>query len=294
MSYLKVFKFKIPIQGMFAIITNSYLVGFFTGTIYSGDLKAACLPGLNCYSCPGALGSCPIGALQVFTGSRGAAFPLYIVGFLTVIGAFFGRFVCGFLCPFGLFQDLLYKVPFLKKIGTLPGDRLLKYLPYGILVIFVIIMPIFAVDATGLGSPAFCKIICPSGTLGAGIPLVLTNESIVSAIGLQYWWKITLLTFFVILSVIAYRPFCRYICPLGAVYGLFNPIAFLGFEIDKSTCTECGVCKNICKWNIDVNKSPNSWECIRCGKCITGCSNNAIVYKGFKKRKQNILVIKEN
>lgn len=276
------FKFRTIIQSAFTILSNSYLVGYFNGSIYTGNLKSACVPGLNCYSCPGALGSCPIGALQVFTGGRSAALPLYIVGFLTVIGALIGRFVCGFLCPFGLLQDLLYKIPFFKKMGTLPGDKWGKFLPYVILLLFVILIPIFVVDATGLGAPAFCKYICPSGTIGAGIPLAILNSSIASSIGGLYWWKVAILVLILALSVIAYRPFCRYLCPLGAIYGLFNPIAFLGFKIDKHTCTDCGTCKKTCKWSIDTRKTPNSRECIRCGDCVRACPENSIILKSCK------------
>ncbi len=292
-STKKAFRRRTIIQALFVIVTNAYLVGFAKGTIYTGSLKAACLPGLNCYSCPGALGSCPIGAMQVFTGARGFTFPLYVVGFLTVIGAFLGRFVCGFLCPFGLLQDLIYKIPFLRKIGTLPGDKFLKYLPYAILIIFVILMPMFIVDTTGLGAPAFCKYICPSGTFGAGIPLVLTNSGIASSIGVLFWWKMTILVLVLALSVISYRPFCRYLCPLGAVYGLFNPLALYGFEVDKNKCTECGTCQKKCKWHIDTKTTPNSRECIRCGDCLTACPEDAISCKwnrkSYNQRREGVL-----
>lgn len=271
-----IFRFRTIIQALFTILTNSYLSGYLNGTIYTGSLKSACVPGLNCYSCPGALGSCPIGAMQVFTGSRTAAFPLYVVGFLTITGALIGRFVCGFLCPFGLLQDLLYKIPFIKKLGTLPGDRFLKYTPYLILVLFVILIPIFVVDITGLGAPAFCKYICPSGTLGAGIPLAITNKGIASAIGGLFWWKVSIAGLIVLLSVISYRPFCRYLCPLGAIYGLFNPFAFLGFSIDEHACTNCGTCQKTCKWNINVRAKPNTSQCIRCGECVNACPEDAI------------------
>ena len=105
-------------------------MGFFQGKIYQGPSKKICLPGLNCYSCPGAVASCPIGSLQAVISSRNFKFSFYVVGFMVFIGAIFGRFVCGWLCPFGLLQDLLHKIPFPKKIKTFKGDKLLRNLKF--------------------------------------------------------------------------------------------------------------------------------------------------------------------
>ena len=129
-----------------AALTNGYLEGFKTGSIYTGPLKAACVPGLNCYSCPGALGSCPIGSLQAVLSNRGYNFSFYVVGFLFVFGALLGRFICGWLCPFGLVQDLLHKLPFYKKLKRLPVDKGLRYIKYFILAAFVILMPSVVLD----------------------------------------------------------------------------------------------------------------------------------------------------
>ena len=118
------------IQALWAFITNSHVTGFVTGKIYTGKLKNACVPGLNCYSCPGAVGACPIGSLQAVIGSWNFKMAYYVVGFLIFIGAMVGRLICGFLCPFGLIQDLLNKIPFPKKIRTFKGDKLLL-MPYG-------------------------------------------------------------------------------------------------------------------------------------------------------------------
>lgn len=118
-----------------------------------------------------------------------------------------GRFVCGWLCPFGLIQDLLHKIPFFKKVETFKFDKHLRKLKYIILLVFVIILPLFLVDILGQGSPYFCKLICPIGMLEGGLPLVLLNKSMRSAIGFLYYWKGIILIVTLLLSIIIYRPF---------------------------------------------------------------------------------------
>lgn len=269
-------RMRLWVQIAFTALTNGYVLGFVKGRIYTGPTKALCVPGLNCYSCPGALGACPIGSLQAVLGSRNYRFSFYIVGFLIFIGSLLGRFVCGWLCPFGLIQDLLYKIPFFKKGKNLPGHRYLVWLKYLILMVFVILLPMFYVDIIGQGSPWFCQFICPSGTLTAGIPLVLMNESLRGAIGWLFAWKAGILAVIILLSLMIYRPFCKYLCPLGAIYGLFNPIAFYRFEVDKEKCNGCRSCQRACKMDIRVWETPNSRECIRCGDCLKSCKQGAL------------------
>ena len=148
-------------------LTNGYAAGFLRGKIYKGPSKAICLPGLNCYSCPGALGACPIGAFQSVLASREYRFAFYVVGFLMFVGALVGRFVCGWLCPFGLVQDLLHKIPLGKKRKKLPGDRWLKYLKYVILAGFVILLPLTILMWWGRDSPGSASIsVLPAPCLG--------------------------------------------------------------------------------------------------------------------------------
>lgn len=263
-------------QAIWALLTNSYLIGFVQGKIYKGKLKNLCVPGLNCYSCPGAVGSCPIGSLQAVIGNWNFKFAFYVAGFLVFVGALIGRFVCGWLCPFGLVQDLLHKIPFPKKIKTFRGDKLLRKLKYVILAVFVILMPLYLVDIMDQGSPYFCKLICPAGTLEGGIPLVLLNKSMRRAIGWLYVWKNVLLAVTVLLSILIYRPFCKYICPLGAIYSVFNPISVFKYRVDKNKCTQCGTCAKVCKMQVNPSKTPNHPECIRCGQCKKICPTGAI------------------
>jgi ferredoxin-type protein NapH len=270
------------IQALSTFIANANLTGFSTGKIYKGSLKSICVPGLNCYSCPGAVGSCPIGSLQGVIGSSKFKFSYYIVGTLILFGVLLGRFVCGFLCPFGWFQELLHKIP-LKKFST-KNLKLLTYLKYVILVLFVIVLPMVIVNEVAMGDPWFCKRICPVGILEGAIPLAIADSGIRSALGWLFTWKSCILIGIVTLSVFFYRPFCKWFCPLGAFYALFNKLSFYGYTIDKSKCTNCWTCAKVCKMDVEVYKTPNNSECIRCGNCISNCNYNAICKSiNFKK-----------
>ncbi len=268
-------------QVLWAFITNGNLQGYTTGKIYQGNLKNICLPGLNCYSCIGALGSCPIGAMQAVIGRKGGRIPFYVAGFLILIGSVLGRVVCGWLCPFGLVQDLLNKLPFVKKIRRLPYEKYLVKLKYLILVVFVIILPMFFVNQIGNGDPYFCKYICPVGVLEGGIPLVLLRESLRGSIGFLFAWKNIILAVTIILSIIVYRPFCKVICPLGAIYSLFNKVSLYRYSVDDAKCINCGQCAAHCLMNVDPVADANHLECIRCGKCKAVCPTGAIE-SGFK------------
>lgn len=264
------------VQILWALLTNSYILGYTQGKIYGGSLKSLCVPGLNCYSCPGAVASCPIGAMQAVIGSYNFKFAFYVAGFLVFTGALMGRFVCGWLCPFGLIQDLLHKIPFFRKISTFPGDKLLRKLKYVILMVFVILLPMFVVDIIGQGTPYFCKLVCPVGMLEAGLPLVALNKLLAGAIGWLYAWKAVILAVTVFISIIIYRPFCKYICPLGAVYSVLNPVSVFRYSVDTSKCTRCGTCASVCKMQVDPVKNINNAECIRCGLCKDACPEDAI------------------
>ncbi len=271
-----IFKIRLAVQIAFTALTNGYVAGFLKGKIYQGPGKKICLPGLNCYSCPGALGSCPIGSLQSVLGSSGFKMSFYVVGFFLFTGAILGRVVCGFLCPFGLVQDLIYKIPFFAKRKNMPGHKGLVWIKYAVLALLVIILPLFALNAYGVSEPWFCKYLCPSGTLFGGIPLIATNDELQSVLGGLFLWKLSVLIVILLWSLWVYRPFCKYLCPLGAIYGWFNPVALSRFQMDQERCIACKKCKAACPMDIPVYDKPNSAECIKCGKCLNACPTDCI------------------
>ena len=265
-------KKRTAIQLAAALIQNANFKGFFTGRIYDGKTKSVCVPGLNCYSCPGAVGACPIGSLQNMLSGLRFKIPYYVVGLILFFGALCGRLICGFLCPFGLFQDLLNRIPFPFKTNKFRGDRILRMLKYVVLIVLVIILPI-CVKLT----PFFCKYLCPSGTL-AGILLAFSDTSLFEVFGSLFAWKACVLGIIVLSSVIIARPFCKYLCPLGAIYAPLNKVSLLHMECDTSKCISCGKCAKACYMGVDPSVNPNSTECIRCLKCVHDCPVKALSF----------------
>lgn len=255
--------------------TNFRLLNYKDGSIYTGKWKQFCTPGLNCYSCPAANFACPIGAIQAVAGSRKLSFSFYVVGFLLAVGVILGRAICGYLCPFGLFQELLYLI----KTPKLKVWKPLKYVKYGVLVLFVLVLPAVVLDMAGLGKPWFCEYICPAGTLEAGIPLVIANSELQNAIGYLYFWKLGILIITIVASVFIFRFFCKTLCPLGAIYGILNKVSLLHLECDKTKCTECGRCKAVCQMEVNPSSDYRSAECIMCGRCTKHCSSGALSIK---------------
>ena len=272
--------FQRRVQLIAAAVVNGYAIGFAKGKIFTGGTKAVCVPVLNCYSCPGALGACPIGSLQAALGGSSRRFPFYVLGLLMLFGVALGRLICGLLCPFGLVQDLLFKIPSPKLRVPKKIDKPLRWLKYAVLLVLVVLLPAFAVTDTGVAPPYFCKYLCPAGTLEGGVPLLLANPSLRSLMGALFSWKVLVLVVILAACVFIPRAFCRYLCPLGAFYSLFNRFSFYQMKLDKSKCTGCKKCEHACPMAVEVTKGCGGPECIRCGKCRDACPAGAIT-SGF-------------
>ena len=255
--------------------TNCHAGNFITGKLYNGRFKNFCTPGLNCYSCPAASVSCPIGALLAITGRADLKFSFYVWGFILAIGALIGRAVCAFLCPFGLIQELIALIP-VKKFNL---PKPLTYVKYIILALGVIVIPLVLVTTQGSTPPIYCKYICPAGTLEAGIPMLLTHSNLSNSIGPLFYVKLGILIAVILGCVLIKRFFCKLLCPLGAIYGLFNRFALVQLQYDSETCVRCGACESVCPMGIDPKTQFRSMECIRCGRCARVCPKGSLAVR---------------
>lgn len=400
------------------VLLNGFILAYLQGTvIYQGFFKYTLQPILNCYGGPLAVFACPLGSLQQIIGIH--ALPWLPLGVFLVVGAFVGRAACGWVCPFGLWQDLLNKI----RIGQRAGRKrwlsfavvaavagvvalllvlllrlswwrvlLLGWLPFVLLVLYVVqrgkldiparawvggviaalglgvliwfrLGPQFGVVAVAVGmlllgltgrwlgaglaaatallvgwlggttplffglsggalglvlagvalvlvlvldvvlrlnmpstwlkfgylvvvagvaawftaEPWFCK-LCPQGTLGAGIPLVLWDpvNSLRGLVGWLYWVKIAILLLAVVAAISIKRPFCRLVCPIGAIYGLTNKVSLLRLRLEKSGCIDCSRCQRVCPMDIEPYREPNQTECIRCFECAWACPKSSL------------------
>ena len=161
-------RFRGWIQAGATLLTNLHLPNFLKGGLYQGAGKTVCVPGLNCYSCPAASGACPIGAFQAVVGSSKFSFSYYVTGFLILLGVLLGRFICGFLCPFGWFQELLHKIPtkklLHKEAETAAIPEVCRSAGDG--------LPAAGIpcERCGHGRPVLLQIPLPPGRAGGGYP----------------------------------------------------------------------------------------------------------------------------
>lgn len=284
MDKLKASK-KTIVQALSTLFHNIHLGNFLKGKIYQGPGKRVCLPGLNCYSCPGAAGSCPIGSLQAVIGSKKYKFSFYVIGIMMFFGVVFARLICGLLCPFGFFQDILHKIPS-KKFST-KKLKILRSVKYIILSAILLVIGFGLKGSYEVVPPFFCKYICPQGIVEAALPLASRNQGLRASLGPLFRMKFIILMITIILSIGFYRPFCKWICPLGAFYSLFNKFSLYQLNLDKNKCIDCGKCERVCKMDVDIRKSTHHLECIRCGDCLRACPSKAISSEFIRKNKKS-------
>ena len=211
---------------------------------------------------------CPFGGVATiyeFATSGGfiqkihsSSFILMILG--VIIAILFGAFFCGYICPFGTFQEWIGKIGrklFPKKYNHfIPKklDRILRYLRYAVLA-----MVIYQTAITA-------KLVFESVDPYYALFNFFTNEVAISAY--------IALGIIVVLSLFVERPWCKYFCPYGAVLGLFNLVRIFKIRRNKDTCIGCKLCDKACPMNIEVSKVSTVYnhQCISCHQCSSDVS----------------------
>ena len=200
---------------------------------------------------------------------------MYFIGLFVTLCMAVGRMACGVICPFGYLQEILFKL----KSSKLTIPAWMTYIKYAVLAGMVIVIPFYTLE------PWFSK-LCPMGTLIGGLPWITLNPEIRMMVKELFWVKVGILVLVVVLSVLSKRPFCRVVCPLGAMFSLFNRISLLKLSWTPELCTHCDKCTRICPMDISVYKDANNHNCIRCLDC-TRCPAVSIVAGPVKERDQS-------
>lgn len=185
---------------------------------------------------------------------------LILMGLSLVVSVLFGPIFCGYFCPLGTWQEWIGKLGrrlFPRHYGKLippKVDRVLRYLRYAVLAAVVYLT-------------------------AAAVKLVFTDVDPYYALfnfftGEVAWTAIAVLLVTTALSLVVERPWCKYLCPYGALLGLFNLIRIFPIRRKADTCIHCGKCDRACPMQIEVSKADavRDHQCISCHACLSGAA----------------------
>jgi ferredoxin len=208
----------------------------------------------------------PINGIFEVLANHQVLLNIVLLGLPVGLSLFWGRFYCGWICPLGAVQEFLNPAPEKRSLSQ-PLDRVLKYLKYFPLIIIGYL--------TWHSTHNIWQNYDPTRTLFA------FSGSMVAIIILA----VLLLT-----SILVSRPFCKYLCPLGAILALTSRLAPFKMRADAKKCMVCGKCRTgecpmdaVSAFNpeIDLPNIDNS-ECIKCSHCQKNCRKSALRVTGFK------------
>lgn len=270
---MRIKSLRITSQTFFLILSVLGVFGIaMSGLIY---------PFFFCYSCPFAVAACPLGLMEhaaidlVLMGvMEGLMLFAYTFGFLAVVGVIFGRAFCGWACPIGALQDAINGIreKFVKKLF---GDRFdvdrprLKYLKY----FFIPFIPIASYFTLEL----FYTRFCPIGGITGTIPSLLFFPGQWEP-STDFPIKVISITLFFVLVVVVGRGWCRFLCPIGAIFAPFNKISLLKLE-RKEDCQLCELCSESCPMQIKSPGTEDDPECVLCGRCVESCEHDSLSIK---------------
>ena len=184
-----------------------------------------------------------------------------------------GKFFCGFFCSFGAVQDLLWlgshrlRALFPGKRNLKKADRIFRFAKYAVLFYFIIFIwsGVTAVKTAGPWQ-VFGQYV--SFGHWPGLKPLLSVGGV-------------LLLFIFIGSLFVQRFFCRYFCPMGAIYSLISQTSFLKIDKPREECGKCHLCTSKCTMGMDLTKKDRiaGGECISCQKCVSWCPKGNVHFR---------------
>ena len=233
------------------------------------EAKWLCVPVLSCHSCALSYFACPIGVFAHFAGHH--VFPLLAFGTVLLAGVLVGRLLCGWVCPLGFLQDLLYRIKTRKF--ALPACT--GWVKYPVLVLTVFALPFAFGEETVF---SFCR-YCPAAGAQVSAPAVISaafaEDAAVSGWSLL---KIGILAAVVVAAVFFRRGFCNVLCPIGALLAPLNFVSFWAVKPPTSRCISCGKCNRACATAVEpsarilAGESPSrAADCVVCHQCQVVC-----------------------
>lgn len=240
---------------------------------------------------PSIHGLCPYGALEslyslIFSGtfiSKIFSGTLILLSITLIIAIIFRRSFCGVICPFGTLQELFGIIgkKIFRKRFIVPEflDKPLRFLKYIVLIVTIY----YAWKTAGLWVNPYDP-WAAYGHITEGYSILIEDYLIGSII----------LIIVLIGSLMYDRFFCKYLCPMGAVYGLISKISFTKIVRNNEKCVNCGICNKNCPVNIKVSQldEVKTAECINCNSCVLSCpKQGALEIKAFKKSIKPLTII---
>jgi polyferredoxin len=245
-----------------------------------------------------------IGAYDLFQQEITSGYvPFLVFGVCLLIGGIFGRALCGWICPFGFFQDLLRLVPVKKVKISKPLNKGLRDIRavifWGILLVagFVgykeLIGESVAETFGAFGQQPWTP-FNPAATLFVMFFYMIfwkqypggSEDFSASDWRFMFYFRIILLVAVIGLSIFIPRFYCKYVCPIGYTMGFPAKYSLIGIARNPARCTRCGSCEDMCqKSAMQVPILDYSYErvrdanCTNCGSCLDACPHGAIYFK---------------
>ena len=260
-------------QGLRTTIQGLFLIGLHSS--WGPHAKWFCHPVLSCHSCALAYFACPVGVFVHFAGHR--VFPLVALGTVLLVGVLAGRLLCGWVCPFGFLQDLLFRIKTRKfKLPAWTAN-----IKYGVLVLLVFTFPFLLGEETSL---SFCR-ICPAAAAQVSLPAATASVfggQGLAGIGAWSWVKLGVLVAVIAVVIFSSRAFCKVLCPIGALLAPLNHISLWRVKPATENCIKCRRCDRKCPTAVAPSarilqrEAPSrSADCVVCHKCQAVCPQRA-------------------